>query len=1178
LKILRLDLRAFGPFTDVSLDLSGGSQGLHLIYGPNEAGKTSALRALGQLLYGIPGNSSDNFLHPYPKLRVGAELAGRDGARLTLLRRKGTKNTLLAADDQTPLPDTELRAMLGGCDQAQFEAMFGINHPALVAGGQEILRGHGEVGHVLFAAGAGIADLRNIQDTLQRDAEDIFKPGGSKPLINQALAALSKTRQVIRESQLPSAEWIQHDKALRETNHRLGETDARLQEVSREKNRLGRIAAALPVIVKRKQLLARLQELGDAPTLAADFAEQRRQAMTQLALAKHEHQAAGEQLQSLDKQIAALDVPESLFAHDVEIDALAGALGSYRKAQRDCPGLAAQRTQLQRNAETILRQVRPDLSLDSAEQIALTTRQRGTIRRLCREHPALSEKLAQGRSKVRELEAALAAAEIALSESPPPQDIGPLREALHRAQSHGDLEQRLAEENVKLQTLADQAAISLQALGLWSGSLDDLEKLAAPGADTIDRFDHDFSQAEQEVARLSNDLQAARREMAVAERQIEELRLEGDVPTEADLAEARRVRDWGWRLVLQSWQQGGASREETDAFGRLFLDAHDLADAFPRAVRAADDLADRLRREANRVARLAALQTAHHSWEKQITQCEDELAKAHDERQHVQRQWLELWQPLGIVPLSAREMANWSRQRESLAQKAAALRVQQGNVRQWAERIETCRQHLAPSLAEAVGPAPCTPHAPREVSLAELMDRAQAAVDRLGQAASRHEQLRGNVATLRTDLAAARDAVQVAETEATSWQQQWAVALEPLALPAETPPSVAEEIVEQVNALVVEIGRIGDVTTRIDGIEHDAAQFCADVRQLALKVAPELAEQPPEPISEQMIARLQKARADRNTREALVKEHRRQEKKQQSAQAIVDEMTSRLATLCAEAGCTSAEALPQVEAAAAEAARLRADLRDRDEELVRLSAGAAIEAFAVEAAAIDPDVLPDQLRQLDEQTVQLQSERDALRDAVAAEKIHLAGMDPNATAAEAAEEKQNLLAGIQSDAEQYLRLRLATALLREGIDRYRKKNEGPVLGRAGELFRRLTLGSFAGLRIDFDDRGEQVLAGVRPGGEVVLPAAMSDGATDQLYLALRLASLEAWLARNEPMPFVVDDILIRFDNRRSAATLEVLAELSRATQVIFFTHHAHLVELARECVAKDVLLVHDLSA
>ena len=37
MKILTLNLRAFGPFTDAVLDLASGREGLHLVYGPNEA-------------------------------------------------------------------------------------------------------------------------------------------------------------------------------------------------------------------------------------------------------------------------------------------------------------------------------------------------------------------------------------------------------------------------------------------------------------------------------------------------------------------------------------------------------------------------------------------------------------------------------------------------------------------------------------------------------------------------------------------------------------------------------------------------------------------------------------------------------------------------------------------------------------------------------------------------------------------------------------------------------------------------------------------------------------------------------------------------------------------------------------------------------------------------------------
>ena len=47
---------------------------------------------------------------------------------------------------------------------------------------------------------------------------------------------------------------------------------------------------------------------------------------------------------------------------------------------------------------------------------------------------------------------------------------------------------------------------------------------------------------------------------------------------------------------------------------------------------------------------------------------------------------------------------------------------------------------------------------------------------------------------------------------------------------------------------------------------------------------------------------------------------------------------------------------------------------------------------------------------------------------------------------------------------------------------------------------------------------------------------------------------------SEPMPFIVDDILVDFEEERSQAALNALAELAEKTQIILFTHHSRVVE------------------
>src|SRR6516225_3800557 len=108
MKLIRLKLLAVGPFTGTVLDFSRGEHGIHLVYGANEAGKTSALRALTHLLFGFPHLSADNFVHPNDQLRVSGKLRHSDGEELEIVRRRGKANTVRGPDDSSVIADDQL--------------------------------------------------------------------------------------------------------------------------------------------------------------------------------------------------------------------------------------------------------------------------------------------------------------------------------------------------------------------------------------------------------------------------------------------------------------------------------------------------------------------------------------------------------------------------------------------------------------------------------------------------------------------------------------------------------------------------------------------------------------------------------------------------------------------------------------------------------------------------------------------------------------------------------------------------------------------------------------------------------------------------------------------------------------------------------------------------------------
>lgn len=64
------------------------------------------------------------------------------------------------------------------------------------------------------------------------------------------------------------------------------------------------------------------------------------------------------------------------------------------------------------------------------------------------------------------------------------------------------------------------------------------------------------------------------------------------------------------------------------------------------------------------------------------------------------------------------------------------------------------------------------------------------------------------------------------------------------------------------------------------------------------------------------------------------------------------------------------------------------------------------------------------------------------------------------------------------------------------------------------------------------------------------------------------------LEKQPPVPLILDDLLVHFDDERARSALEVLSSLALQTQALLFSHHLHVVELARECLPEDNLSVY----
>lgn len=1142
MRLLELDLKAFGPFTGRRLDLSGGSEpGLHVVFGHNEAGKSSALRALKVLLFGFPTRSSDDFVHPYDQLRVGGRLLLADGSEVAFVRRKGAKSTILHPEDESPLGDGLLDRCLQGMEEKHFSTLFGIDHNALVEGGRELLEQHGQVGQALFAAGLGSRNLRRVLDSLDEEADALFLPRGSKPLINQAVAEYREARRELSDASLSGREFEGERKELERKRQ---EADALVQEIvglQRERNRLQRLRRALPLLAERRRLLARLEELAEAVVLPEDFPDRRRGAQEALRKAREDRDRAAAELAGLAQEAAGLTVAAPVLAQAETIERLHREVGRYTKDRMDLSRLLVERDEQQAQAEELLEEVRPGMTLDEAESLRPALDRWMRIQELGNQRQALVNGLEQARRATGDAERVLTGAQDALAGLPGPRDAAPLRREVETARRAGRLDEQRSEAASALETESEQLRMGVGRLGLWSGPPEELESLPVPPAETLERFGRDLANLAERRRSLEERRRTVQDDLGEAARKLEELRRTGAVPSEQDLLAARERRDQAWTLLRKEWNE----RE---------------AGVYEKRVGEADDLADRLRREAGRVQLQAQLSARQDQLAGTARALDEDLARTQEETRRLETAWKELWHPCGIDPLPPREMhPAWTSRYDKLRARAEAVRQRRRQLASVEETVRQQRTALAAAL-EDLGEA-----VPKRPGLEPVLARGEEVVRRLEAEERQRARLDEELRAATSRAAGARQDETAALAALETWSRSWAETIRGFGLGGDALPSEVSLLVDSLHKISERQSKARDHSRRIAGLERDVEIFRSAVHALATDLAPERVDQHPDQAAVHLNALLKEARRQADRRQTLESRIEKLDREVRDAAATGRAMEERLALLRSEAGCGDDAGLEDAERRSAEVRDLRRDLDRNERQLLEGGEGVALDDLEREAEGVDTDALPGAVDQIERDVEERERRLGDLREELGRglrELEHKTGGDNAERAARAAERAQEILARMRDGVDRHVRLRLASVLLRREIERYRAENQAPLLRRAAEIFKTLTLGSFSGLQTDFDDRDEPVLVGIRSEGQRVRVEGMSDGSRDQLYLSLRLATLEKYLAHADPLPFVVDDILINFDDRRSEATLKVLAELSHRTQVILFTHHERLKDMA----------------
>ncbi|MBQ7585430.1 MAG: AAA family ATPase [Desulfovibrionaceae bacterium] len=163
------------------------------------------------------------------------------------------------------------------------------------------------------------------------------------------------------------------------------------------------------------------------------------------------------------------------------------------------------------------------------------------------------------------------------------------------------------------------------------------------------------------------------------------------------------------------------------------------------------------------------------------------------------------------------------------------------------------------------------------------------------------------------------------------------------------------------------------------------------------------------------------------------------------------------------------------------------------------------------------------------------------------------------------QEREALKTTIIAQAKNWATIALASAILQKTREDFEQERQPEVLKIASEIFQRITANKWKGIVISLDkNKTLSMLPG--QGHEIVAPENLSRGTQEQAYLSLRLAYILSHANLAEPLPLLMDEVLVNFDPERAERTAKELLRLTagglgKPHQIFYFTCHKEIVEL-----------------
>jgi uncharacterized protein YhaN len=1125
-----------------------------LVLGDNEAGKSTMRRAIDALLFG----PDKERVAPQS---VGAfdfgALADADDGTAVRLHRRG-RNLV------TP-PPSPLQQLLAPDLAGRFRDLFCLSHENLRADDAEFLGADGAIGSLLFGASAGMAPgrltrmLDSLNDQIKKARSRARNQDGLGSRLEVYAGCWQQHKNVARFEEYREAAQLEENAKAEEERGAL-----KLRELRQEQALLKQLlngVSTFESLESARHELARLTGVRQ-PLTPAQVIELRErwgqlaECAADLARRRREHD---EVTQMLD----ALQEPGPLVELAADMEALRDTVARVDADRRDVVTEAdahrAQLRELQRLLESLGADGGNDL-ITAAAALLIPIPVRSVLQQLVDRHDALAAQRSD-----REASLAESARRFKTASEKAAQAAQTDLSAFERAKTHAEAAAKQESEISGLTTAQRKLEAEVEQLARQLGFADSVDAAQRcpipPDRDRALEAARSLAIARQEAEKAQGVVERARQDHAAQRDRCESLQARlGELPTADRIRQSKALRDAKW-LELQSYWTPEFRTGTEAALARTateFEALMELVDAQVAQRAAAGELLGQWQSaEANLAVATRSLSEATEKRDIVVAAA----SATHDS-------WSALWPFLSAPPATP---ADWFTRYERWHELAGERRDLHARI---ADERTLLQQAKASALAQV---RTLMPSLSESLAASEIVDEIRAEERRRISANQAASKLQGAVQQAQDALQESRDKLDQTAIDEATWKREWD--LRCVILPAGIPPSPAgvrawlagqtglERTRQALEESAIKIEerrqRISDLDQRIVALVSRARSLDAD-----LSVPPTL---DPRSAFDALLVLTTRARERQHAREAALGKRAtsgRELTRVESRRTVLADHLNGYWTELNQAEELSEAAVSRAVELAEQAERLQQQINTLDARLDGLWQEQRT-TFQARLASEGQSALSDRLGALEtalaDTELALKDKRQAHHEAVSA----LRQLDDSHDLLQVEQAYTEAREAVLERADELHQLLLAKYLLEQA---YAQASEGAshLEARASGYFKTLTADSYSGLRIDRTEDGTSRLTAIHRNGDELTLGQLSSGTRDQIWLALRLAAIvEA--ARETPFPLILDDVFVHFDDERSTAALRLLADVAEHVQVIAFTHHDHIVDLAKAAIPEEQL-------